>query len=264
MNDSKLSMPRRPVSGSRRSSGSGKRIADAASARRETPNANSCGNRVVGDAHLVAIGVGAERQQRRVLRLPAEPADAARRRSPRRSTIAARPLTPSRLRSNGSSSASSVSSGIASTRPGAEQRDRRAPRDHVHVVGHLRLAAVRRDREHVDQRVAAPRFRPLELRRLPRGSRRALRAITPAPPIAGTLWHTAQLVPLNAGPSPSSAVSTSVKSSSPRRNSLNSTGVMPGSGSPGRSRLRLRAGCDRAAASARPPDGQTASAASLP
>ena len=31
---------------------------------------------VVGDAHLVAIGVGAERQQRRVLRLPAEAADA--------------------------------------------------------------------------------------------------------------------------------------------------------------------------------------------
>ena len=53
------------------------------------------------------------------------------------------------------------------------------------------------------------------------------------PPTAGTEWHAAQLVPLKAGPSPSSAVSTSRKSSRPSRNSSNSAAVMPGSGSPG-------------------------------
>src|SRR5687768_5936786 len=46
------------------------------------------------------------------------------------------------------------------------------------------------------------------------------------------LWQTAQLVPLNAGPSPSSLASTSRKSSRPRRNSWNSTGVRPASGVP--------------------------------
>ena len=65
------------------------------------------------------------------------------------------------------------------------------------------------------------------------------------PPIAGTLWQAAQLVPLNAGPSPSSAVSTSVKSSRPRRNSVNSLGVMPTSGSPGVDRRALSAGDQR-------------------
>lgn len=41
----------------------------------------------------------------------------------------------------------------------------------------------------------------------------------PAPPMAGTPWQTEQLTPSNAGPNPSSAVSTSAKSSSPTRNS---------------------------------------------
>src|SRR5262245_21914447 len=69
----------------------------------------------------------------------------------------------------------------------------------------------------------------------PMGPRRPARIseIALAPPTAGTLWQTAQLVPLNAGPSPSAAFSTSRKSSSPRRNSSNSIGVIPGSGSPG-------------------------------
>src|SRR5688572_14040889 len=67
------------------------------------------------------------------------------------------------------------------------------------------------------------------------------------PPTAGTLWHTAQLVPLNAGPSPSSDASTSRKSSRPRRNSSNSTGEMPGSGVPNALRV-----CAASAAAMKP------------
>ena len=60
-------------------------------------------------------------------------------------------------------------------------------------------------------------------------------AIGLMPPMAGTLWQAPQLVPLKAGPSPSSTVSTPVKAFRPSRNASNSRGVMPGSGSPGRS-----------------------------
>ena len=73
---------------------------------------------IVGDAHLVAVGVGA--------RTPAASRAALSSRTGRRAvcpvaddrvTSAARPLMPSPLRSSGSSSASSVSSGMASTSP---------------------------------------------------------------------------------------------------------------------------------------------------
>ena len=71
----KLSMPRRRVRGSATSSGSGigshSRIRAVVDADGELG-----GEEVVGDAHLVAIGIGAEGQQRGVLRLPAEPPDA--------------------------------------------------------------------------------------------------------------------------------------------------------------------------------------------
>ena len=40
----------------------------------ETPDASS--KQIVRDAHLVAVGVGAKREQRRVLRFPAEPSNA--------------------------------------------------------------------------------------------------------------------------------------------------------------------------------------------
>ncbi len=68
----------------------------------------------------------------------------------------------------------------------------------------------------------------------PSGSRIPARtsAMRPMPPIAGTLWHAAQLVPLNAGPRPSSAVSTSRKSSSPTRNRSKSAGVIRAIGPP--------------------------------
>ena len=76
MNASKLSMPRRRVRGSAQVFGIGNRIAAlhllARDAEREL-----VGKEIVGDPHLVAIRVGAEREQRRMLRLPAEPADAA-------------------------------------------------------------------------------------------------------------------------------------------------------------------------------------------
>ena len=61
---------------------------------------------------------------------------------------------PSRLRSNGSSSASSGSSGIASTSPAPNSGIGARPRHDVHIVGNDRLAGVRRHREQVHQRVA--------------------------------------------------------------------------------------------------------------
>ena len=55
--------------------GIGNRIAHAHALRRDADR-DLLREEIVGDAHLVAIGVGAERQQRRVLRFPAEAADA--------------------------------------------------------------------------------------------------------------------------------------------------------------------------------------------
>ena len=71
----KLSMPRRPVRGSRDVLGLRKRIADSHAIRRDA-DGELLREEIVGDPHLVAIGVGAEREERRVLRLPAEAADA--------------------------------------------------------------------------------------------------------------------------------------------------------------------------------------------
>ena len=123
----KLSMPRRPVRGSRMSSGSGigsqTRIRSA-----ETPYGELVREEVVGDAHLVAVGVGAEREQRRVLRLPSEAADA--------------PLAGGDVDDDGRAAADAVAVAIDRIlereqrlvrnrldEPGAEERDRHAARE---------------------------------------------------------------------------------------------------------------------------------------
>ena len=175
MNDSKLSMPRRSVRGIADVLGIRERIAAAHLPPRRRRARVSCGEQIVGDAHLVAIGIGAERQQRRVLGLPAESADAPiaawpRPRRSRRGRSRRR-----RLRSTGSSSARIVVVGNGLDQAGAEERDRRPPRDHVRVVGDHRLAAVRRHGEEVDQRLAGVVETPEAAVRVA-GSRRASRA----------------------------------------------------------------------------------------
>ena len=157
---------------------------------------------------------------------------------------------PSRSRSDGSSRSRIVCVLDRLDQPGTEQRHRHAPRDDVRLGRDHRLAGVRRDREEVEERVAARR-RPAGTRRRRGGARPAPPATGLMPPIAGTLWQAAQLVPLNAGPRPSSVVSTSRKSSTPSRNSSNSAGVTPGSGSPGSTGARLRVGHQRGRAHAR-------------
>ena len=71
----KLSMPRRRVTRIGDVLGLGDRIADAHPRRVDTER-ELVAEEIVRDPHLVAVGIRAERQQRRVLRLPAEAADA--------------------------------------------------------------------------------------------------------------------------------------------------------------------------------------------
>ena len=144
-------MPRRPVRGSRRSSGSGNGSQTPHLAVRHAERRLD-GEQVVGDPHLVAVRVGAERQQRRVLCLPAEPADAARAGGEVGDDAGAAadaiPIPVERILQREQRVV-----GNRLDQAGAEQRNRRPPRDHVHVVRHLRLTAVRRNREHVNERV---------------------------------------------------------------------------------------------------------------
>jgi hypothetical protein len=161
---------------------------------------------VVRDPHLVAVGVGAEREERRVLRLPAEAADAPLARG-RVHDRAARPDTPSRSRSVGSSRATMVSSGMASTRPAPKSGIGTRRANTLASAGTMAWqpwVGIEKRWKSVSPVASNVSKRPVASRRPARIS-----AIVPAPPIAGTLWHAAQLVPLKAGPSPSSAVSTS-------------------------------------------------------
>ena len=87
----------------------------------------------------------------------------------------------------------------------AEERNRNAPRDDVDFRRHDRLAAVRGIRKEMDRA-----YRAACRRRRWAGGSDPVRRGTPArtsetrltPPTAGTLWQTAQLAPLNAGPEP--------------------------------------------------------------
>ena len=135
-------------------------------------------------------------------------------------------MTPLPSRSKGSSSASSVSSAIASTRP--------APNTGIGARRATTFTSAGMTGWQVccgtENRCISVLPDVSSASKAPAASRYAARVSSTrlVPPIAGTLWQAAQLVALNAGPSPSSAVSTSVKSSRPRRNSVNSVGVIPG------------------------------------
>ena len=145
--------------------------------------------------------------------------------------IAARPLTPSPLRSNGSSRSRRVSSGMASTSPAPNTGigTRRANTfASTGTMGWHAWPGTENKWKRVSPVPSSVSNSPRSLTRPARTSETVL-----VPPMTGTLWQTAQLVPLNAGPRPSSVASTSRKSSSPIRNSSNSAGVMPASGPPG-------------------------------
>ena len=109
------------------------------------------GKHVVGDPHLVRVGVAREGQQRGDLRLPSKPADAA--------------LSRGHVGDDGRPAADAVAIAIERIlereqrlvgdrfdQSRAEQRDRHPPRDHVDLRRHHRLAPVVRDREHLEQR----------------------------------------------------------------------------------------------------------------
>ena len=109
--------------------------------------------KVVRDAHFVPIGVAGEGEQRGLLRLPAEPPDAL---APRGDVHDA-----------GGAPADAVAVAVVRVfqredrlvgdrldQSRAEQRYRRAPRNHVGLRWNLHLAAVRRGREQVVQRPA--------------------------------------------------------------------------------------------------------------
>ena len=145
-----------------------------ASAPSETPKADSSREEVVGDAHLVAIGVGTKGQQRRVLRLPAESPDAPRPGGDVDDHIAARPLTPSRLRSSGILQRQQRVVGNGLDQPGAEQRNGRPPRDDVDVVGN-HPAGSRASASRTCGSACRPPRSGRVMRRRRRGSRRAPR-----------------------------------------------------------------------------------------
>ena len=117
----------------------------------EIPPSGSSGKHVVGDPHLVGVGVAREGQQRGDLRLPSEPADAA--------------LAGGHVGDDGRAAADAVAIAIERIfereqrlvgnrfdQSRAEQRDRHPPRDDVDLRRHHRLAPVIRDREHLEQR----------------------------------------------------------------------------------------------------------------
>jgi hypothetical protein len=108
---------------------------------------------IVGDPHFIAVGVAGEREQRRLLRFPSKPADAA--------------FTGRNVGDNRGASDDAVPVAIERVlarqqrvirnrldQAGAKQRDRRAARDDIHVGGHHRLAGMLRHRKQVHQRVA--------------------------------------------------------------------------------------------------------------
>ena len=108
---------------------------------------------VVGDPHFIPIGVAGKRQQRSVLRLPAEPPDALAPRNdvddasgPPAYAIAVAVVRVFQRENR------LVGNRLHQSR--AEERYRRAPRNHIRFRRNLHLAAVRRRREQVVQRAA--------------------------------------------------------------------------------------------------------------
>ena len=114
---------------------------------------------IVGDAHLVAIGVGAEREQRGVLPLPSEPADAAISPWSTSRTIAARPLMPSPIAIVGIGKRQDRFIGNGLDESGAKERNRNTARDDRRFRRNLHLAAVRGRGEQLEERLAVRRQR---------------------------------------------------------------------------------------------------------
>ncbi len=110
------------------------------------------GEQVVGDSHLVAVRVGANASS--VACCDFQP------NRPTRRSAGATSIT---MRRASAHAIAIAVEGILQRehrvvgdrldQAGAEQRDRRPARDDVHIIGNLRLAAVVRHREHVNQRV---------------------------------------------------------------------------------------------------------------
>ena len=130
----------------------GNRIADPHPGRVHA-DGQLAGEQVVGDPHLVAIGVGGECQQGRVLGLPPEPADPPRAGAaildngrPAAHAVAAAALV-GRQREQGV-----VVDGF--DQAGAEDRNRHPADDHVGFDRDERLAGVAGDREQVEERLA--------------------------------------------------------------------------------------------------------------
>src|SRR5215813_5201923 len=83
---------------------------------------------------------------------------------------------------------------------------------------------------------------PLKI--LPMRVSRATPTLGSDPPTLGTAWHSAQLFPLNTGPKPSSAFSTSLNSSRPSLKSFSCAPVRPGSGLVKCSESAALSGCE--------------------
>ena len=105
---------------------------------------------VVRNPHLVAVGIGAERQQRRMLGLPTEASDAAMAggdicddRGPAADTVAV-PISAVIERQQ-------HLVGNRFDEPRAKQRDRHAPRDHIRLGRNDRLARMSGNREDLEQ-----------------------------------------------------------------------------------------------------------------
>ncbi len=120
---------------------------------RREPDAKLLAEQIVGDPHLVAISIGAEGEQRRVLRLPPESANSA--------------IAGGDIANDGGTSADAVGVGVFRIRqrdqrlvgdrfhqPGAKQRNRNSTRDDHGRRRELDLAAMQGDREELKERLA--------------------------------------------------------------------------------------------------------------
>ena len=156
----KLSIPRRRVCGSTMSSGSGMR-SHAFIRSAETPSASSFGKRSF--VMPISLRYASAPKASSVACCPFQPNRPTRGWPVARSiTRAARPLMPSRLRSEGSSSARSCSSLIASTRPAPKSGIGIRRAKTVASSGKIDLTAVAGHGEQLEQRLAR-RIERLEL-----------------------------------------------------------------------------------------------------
>ena len=142
------------------------------------------GKKVVGDAHLVSVGVGAEGEQRRMLRFPPETPDA--------------PFAGSDIDDDRGAAAHAVAVAVdrifqctqrivgdGFDQTGTEEGNRHTPSEHVCIRRHDRLAGVAGHREQMEQRFACFIERLKFTCSFTRPARSS--AMTPVPPTTGTL-----------------------------------------------------------------------------